>query len=281
MPSLHAEVTGLYDRAGDANHLLYTPLARSLTARETRRYTVEYDGDGAALTAFLAKVLADRVSHELTTGDAPKFTGSSFILDYGMKGGALDLEKETILAHHRGDTNPPFTIQSLRINRRIYIFDPAKQADTPQLADRFVRDIVNPAIHTWKVTPGTEADALVAAAPVAEPAAVVASVETPAADDTPAPETTSEAAATVPETTAAEVAAPTEVPAEKPETPVAEPVTPDAPPTADIPATESAPVAEVAVASEVRPAEGECSGPPGACESAPVGEEGPAERPAV
>jgi len=152
MPSLQAEVTGRYDHAGDASRLLYTPLARPLTAQETRCYHVEYEGDGAALTAFLSKVLADDVSHQLSTGDAPALRGWSFILDYGMKGGALDLEKETILAHHRGDKNPGFSIQSLRINRRLYVFDPAGADDTPRLADRFVRDIVNPAIHTWHVT---------------------------------------------------------------------------------------------------------------------------------
>jgi hypothetical protein len=152
MPSLQAEVTGRYDHAGDASRLLYTPLPRPLTAQETRRYTVEYEGDGGALTAFLQKVLADAVSHILTTGDAPALTGAAFFLDYGMKGGALDLEKETILAHHRGDKDAGFTIQSLRIHRRLYVFDASKSPDTPQFADRFVRDIVNPAIHTWKVT---------------------------------------------------------------------------------------------------------------------------------
>lgn len=152
MPSLQAEVVGRYDHAGDASRLLYTPLPRPLTARETRRYTVEYEGDAAALTAFLTKVLADEVSHDLVTGEAPALTGYSFILDYGMKGGALDLEKETILAHHRGDKDPGFTILSLRIHRRLYVYDAAKSADTLQFADRFVRDIVNPAIHTWKVT---------------------------------------------------------------------------------------------------------------------------------
>ncbi len=151
MPSLQAEVAGRYDHAADANHLLYTPLSRALTARETRCYTVDYEGDGDALTAFLTKVLADPVSHALTTGEAPALSGCSFMLDYGMKGGALDLEKETILAHHRGDANPGFIIHSLRIHRRLYIFDAEKHPDTPQLAGRFVRDIVNPAIHTWRV----------------------------------------------------------------------------------------------------------------------------------
>jgi len=155
MPSLQAEVTGRHDHAGDANRLLYTPLPHRLTAQETRRYAVDYEGDSEALTAFLAKVLADPVSHALSTGDTPALSGASFILDYGMKGGALDLEKETILAHHRGDKDPGFTIQNLRIHRRLYVFDAAKNPDTPQLADRFVRDIVNPAIHTWKVTANT------------------------------------------------------------------------------------------------------------------------------
>ncbi len=152
MQSLQAEVTGRFDHAGDASRLLYTPLPRALTAQETRRYSVDYEGDTEALTAFLTKVLADPVSHALTTGDSPALSGSAFILDYGMKGGALDLEKETILAHHRGDTEPGFTIQSLRIHRRLYVFDDSHSPDTAQFADRFVRDIVNPAIHTWNVT---------------------------------------------------------------------------------------------------------------------------------
>jgi len=160
MSSLQAEVTGRFDHAGDASRLLYSPLPRPLTAQETRRYTVEYDGDGNALTAFLQKVLADEVSHALTTGEAPALSGSAFILDYGMKGGALDLEKETILAHHHGDKDAGFTIQSLRINRRLYVFDASKSADTAQFADRFVRDIVNPAIHTWKVVAGGESTKL-------------------------------------------------------------------------------------------------------------------------
>lgn len=152
MPSLQAEVIGRYDRGGDANRLLYAPLPRALTIRETRRYTVDYEGDSAALTAFLTKVLADPVSHSFVCGEAPALSGYSFILDYGMKGGALDLEKETILAHHHGDRQSAFTIQSLRIHRRLYVFDISGAADTPDFANRFVRDIVNPAIHTWKIT---------------------------------------------------------------------------------------------------------------------------------
>jgi hypothetical protein len=158
MPSLQAEVTGRFEGPADANHLLYTPLEQSLTVRQSRRYTVAYSGDREALTAFLSKVLADPVSHDLAISDEPVISGAAFILDYGMKGGALDLEKETILAHHRGDPQPGFHIESLRIARRLYVFDAAQSPDTVALADRFVRDIVNPAIHTWQViTPETVA----------------------------------------------------------------------------------------------------------------------------
>jgi hypothetical protein len=151
---LKAEVIGRFDHAGDANALLYTPLEDRLTARHTRRYLVEYTGDEAAVTAFLTKVLADPVSHELRTGEAPALADFAFFLDYGMKAGALDHEKETILAHHRstegpGGTAAGFSITNLKINHRIYLFG---EAGAAAHADRFVRDIVNPAIHTWQVT---------------------------------------------------------------------------------------------------------------------------------
>lgn len=149
---LPAEVIGLFEHAGDANRLLYTPISRPLTVRGTRRYLVDFTGDEEALKAFLAKVLADPVSHELRTGEAPALSGYAFYLDYGMKAGALDHEKETILKLHRSSPAAGFEIQNLRINHRLYLFDAAQSPDTAALADRFVKDIVNPAIHTWHVT---------------------------------------------------------------------------------------------------------------------------------
>ncbi|MDB6134291.1 MAG: hypothetical protein JWM59_2534 [Verrucomicrobiales bacterium] len=149
---LQAEVIGRFEHAGDANRLLYTPIAQALTVRGTRRYLVDFTGDENALKAFLAKVLADPVSHELRTGEAPALSGHAFFLDYGMKAGALDHEKETILRLHRTSPAAGFEIQNLRINHRLYLFAAAGNPDTPALADRFVKDIVNPAIHTWQVT---------------------------------------------------------------------------------------------------------------------------------
>ena len=153
---LLAEIIGRFDHAGDANALLYTPLEASLTARHTRCYQIEYTGEEAALSAFLTKILADPVSHELRIGGDPALSGYAFFLDYGMKGGALDHEKETILAHYQStlnaetaQANRPFSISGLKISHRVYLFG---GSDSIQHADRFVRDIVNPAIHTWQVT---------------------------------------------------------------------------------------------------------------------------------
>jgi hypothetical protein len=147
----NAEVLGRYDHAGDANHLLYAPLPLRLTFRESRRYAVDFDGDEAALHSFLRRVLADATSHELRLGEAPALSGWSFCIDYGMKPGALDLEKETILQYFRSLPQPGFQLNGLRIMRRIYVFGAPVDADVPDLAARFVRDIVNPAIHHHQV----------------------------------------------------------------------------------------------------------------------------------
>lgn len=147
---LQAEVIGKYDRAADASHLLYAPLAQSLTFRETRRYTLEYTGCAAACEEFLKRVLSDSTSHELHLGPQDALTGQSFILDCGMKSGALDLEKEAILAYLRGLEKPEFSLQSLKIQRRVYLFG-ASPGEVSALSARFVKDIVNPAIHHFTV----------------------------------------------------------------------------------------------------------------------------------
>jgi hypothetical protein len=62
-----------------------------------------------------------------------------------MKGGALDLEKETILNYFRSLQNPGFTLTKLILRKRVYVFgNEANEAP-------FVRDICNPAVHTWEV----------------------------------------------------------------------------------------------------------------------------------
>lgn len=147
---LKAEVLGRYDHAADASKLLYAPLNQALTYRETRRYTVDFEGSDAECETFLGKVLSDGTSHELHLGEAPAIGGSSFVLDYGMKPGALDLEKETIVSYFNKLENPGFKLNSLKIQRRVYLFG-AKPDEAKFLSERFVRDIVNPAVHHFEV----------------------------------------------------------------------------------------------------------------------------------
>lgn len=139
------EILGKFDRESDCQKLLYAPLPHPLTHRETTLYRIDYEGDEASLTSFVGKVLLDPISQELREGSNSAFEKAAFILEYGMKGGALDLEKEMILSYYRSLPSPGFELQKLILRRRVYVFgegaDPAP----------FVRDICNPAIHTWEV----------------------------------------------------------------------------------------------------------------------------------
>lgn len=139
------EILGKFDQESDCQKLLYAPLGRRLTYRETTVYRVEFEGDAAALEAFVRQVLLDPISQTLRDASTPAFSAASFVLEYGMKGGALDLEKETILGYFRTLENPGFTILKLTLRRRVHVFGD----DAPDAP--FVRDICNPAIHTWEV----------------------------------------------------------------------------------------------------------------------------------
>ncbi len=143
------EISDRFLEAGDANGLLYEPLAGGLSYRRTRRYELEYEGDKAAMEAFVRKTLLDEISQELHTGENAALKGYSFALEYGMKPGALDLEKEAILNYYRGIPEPGFELQDLRIRQRLYLF-----GGEGNESDRFIRDICNAAIHHWNVLPG-------------------------------------------------------------------------------------------------------------------------------
>ena len=139
------EITGKFDTESDCHKLLYNPITLPLKYRETQGYKIDFEGDAAALRAFVEKVLVDPISQDLHEGGALLFTGAAFVLEYGMKGAALDLEKEMILNYYRTLTNPGFTITKLTLRKRIYVF--GEGAEPAQ----FVRDVVNPAIHTHEV----------------------------------------------------------------------------------------------------------------------------------
>ena len=140
------EITGKFEEEADCNSLLYAPLARPLTYRRARSYEFDFNGAANALTGFVGKCLFDEISQELFTGEDP-WTGEAFILEYGMRPGALDLEKEAIMTYYRSLRDPGFEIEKLAIRDRIYVFGEADDS----IAERFVRDIVNSAIHTHQI----------------------------------------------------------------------------------------------------------------------------------
>lgn len=140
------EISDRYIEPGDANGLLYEPLDGGATYRATTRYEIKFKGDRKELEAFIEKTLLDPISQELHEGKEPALEGFSFVLEYGMKPGALDLEKEAILSYYRGIEDPGFKLKDLKIRQRIYLFD-GKSDDS----DRFVHDICNAAIHNWNV----------------------------------------------------------------------------------------------------------------------------------
>lgn len=142
------EILGKFDSESDCQKLLYAPLSQHLTYRETQCYRVEHDGDASAATGFVKRVLLDPISQEMRDDGKPAFPKAAFILEYGMKGGALDLEKETILGYYRALQAPGFDLQKLTLRKRIYVFGTA--ADPAP----FIRDVCNPAIHTWEVIKG-------------------------------------------------------------------------------------------------------------------------------
>lgn len=92
--TLHFEVISRFQAAASADALLYTPLNAGLTFRRSRVYTVEITGDGQKAREYLLSVLVDPISQECTEQNAPILEGALFTIDYGMKAGALDLEKK-------------------------------------------------------------------------------------------------------------------------------------------------------------------------------------------
>ena len=147
------EMVGSFASAASAEELVYAPLGIDLTYRSTRHYSLETVGDDdREVEAFVREVLFDEVSQTLHVGDDPALLGFEFYFDYGMKKGALDLEKESILRYYRSLKDPGFQLQDLKITTRIYVFHgEAAIGEGGKVAERIVKDVCNPAIHTWEL----------------------------------------------------------------------------------------------------------------------------------
>lgn len=149
MEHLTFEVYSRFRPAADANRLLYTPLPDSLTYRPTRHYLASVTGDLPAARAHLLRTLVDPISQSVLQTGSPAFPDALFCLSYGIKPGVLDLEKQAILAHYADRSDLPFTLHSLTITQKLYIFG---TGDKRALAARFCRDVCNPAIHSCSVS---------------------------------------------------------------------------------------------------------------------------------
>lgn len=137
------EVMRREQAVGDADALLYTPLHLGIGVKHSRIYHVEIAGDGEKARESLRGVLLDEVSQECRDNIATFSEGTQFVLDYGMKAGALDLEKEAIMTYYRRLAPQGFELKSLRIQQRLVFFGEAAVAHAAQ----FVKDVVNPAVH--------------------------------------------------------------------------------------------------------------------------------------
>ena len=147
---LKIEITNRFAEAQDANKLLYTPRAGRTRFVRTKVYLAEIAGDPAAFSSWMRRVILDPISQDLHAGDPPAVPGAAVILEYGMKPGALDHEREMILEEFEKEhaTDLGFAITSLRLRTRIYLFG---EGGAPVDPAPFVRDVVNPAIHTHSV----------------------------------------------------------------------------------------------------------------------------------
>lgn len=146
--TLHFEVISRFQPAANADALLYTPLNAGLSFRRSRVYTAEISGDEQKAREYLLSVLVDPISQECSEEGSPILKDALFTIDYGMKAGALDLEKEAILQNYRGRNNMGFNLDGLKITQRVYVFG---QGDKETLSKRFAKDVCNPAIHNWAI----------------------------------------------------------------------------------------------------------------------------------
>ncbi|MCP4849309.1 MAG: hypothetical protein GY899_15320 [Verrucomicrobiaceae bacterium] len=153
MAILTAEVIGKLDGKGDADTLVYAPMGGDCTYQKTRVYSIDYNGASNDAEQFVMGTLVDGYAEEVSFTGEPAIENYAFFIDYGMKPGALDLEKEAIMSSHRGARDRSIDISSLKITQRVYIFSGGEVAP-----NRFIRDICNSAIHVWSVTEANDRD---------------------------------------------------------------------------------------------------------------------------
>ncbi len=144
------EILNRFQPDTDAGRLLYTPADTGMTCRTTRRYAFQYTGRLDSLQDFVRTVLLDPISEDLHEAARPCLDEFAFYLDISLKPGLLDLEKEAVVQYVRDRQDADWTLETLSVGRRYYFLGTGLIGPEP-----FIRDMVNPVIHTWNVVHGT------------------------------------------------------------------------------------------------------------------------------
>lgn len=134
-----------------ASDLLYVPNSEEHTFLQSRVYHLSYEGAVEEADALVSRTLLDKVTQSLHVGETPTYNDHSLYIDYGMKKTALDLEKEAIMANWKEMAPKSFTAVDLTIRTRIYLYQSDSKNGNNLDVDQFLKDIVNPAIHSWEV----------------------------------------------------------------------------------------------------------------------------------
>lgn len=145
-----AEIVPKFAERRSCNAFLYTPLADELYFRETRVYHLDYTGSAPTARRFVTRVLVDENIENVHFDEPPQYPGFRFMIDLAMKPSVLDLEKEYILKYYAHVRTPDFVLERLQIVRRFYI--EKGKGEVP--VERLLRDLANPAIHSWTVIDG-------------------------------------------------------------------------------------------------------------------------------
>lgn len=145
-----AEIVHKFAERRSCNAFLYTPLAEELYFRETRVYHLDFTGSAPTVQRFVTRVLVDENIETVHFDAAPQFPGFRYLIDLAMKPSVLDLEKEYILKYYAHVRTPDFNLEKLQIVRRFYI----EKGKNEVPAERLLRDLANPAIHSWTVIDG-------------------------------------------------------------------------------------------------------------------------------
>lgn len=152
METYFVEVINRFEESVPARELVFSPVPDDVTVMTTRVYEVTGRGSRDELEAFVEDVLVDPVSqeYEILGNEADSALDEyEQRLDVWLKSTVLDLEEDYLLQYcdeHRDSTG--FVVEDLRLLTRHYL-----EGAGDEVVDAIVRDLANPVIQDWSVTP--------------------------------------------------------------------------------------------------------------------------------